>query len=290
MSLTVLNATEENMVKVGVDLTGVKQTLFITLLAKAAESQLPDSLLHDEFARRAANELDIDTTKIRLPHDGKIAIAVRAKILDDWTRQFLNRYSDATVLHLGCGLDSRFYRLGAPATVRWFNVDFPDVIQMREQLYPDRPGVQSISASITEPGWLQLIPVDRPIFVLSEGVFPYFHATEVQQLFDGITTSFPQGEIAFDSYPQLACWWLNRHRSIQSTGAKLKWWVNDPRQVEKWNPRLKLVEVWDRFPAEQLARFSMPNRLLMRLPVICRMMRLLRFQFSADSPYHVPGC
>ncbi len=274
---------------IGAELTGVKQTLFITLLAKAAESQLNDSLLQDEFASRAAKELDIDSTQIRLTHDGMIAIAVRAKILDDWARQFLSKFPDATVLHLGCGLDSRFYRLNVPASVQWFNVDFPDVIRLREQLYQDCPGMHSVSASITEAGWLQMIPVDRPVFVLSEGVFPYLLPSEVRHLLHEITTTFSQGEIAFDSYPRLACWWLNRHHSIRATGAKLKWAVNDPQQVEKWNSHLKLVEVSDGFPTDQLARFSVPNRLLMSLPVLRSMMRLLRFQFSADSSYHAPA-
>ena len=50
-------------------------------------------------------------------------MTLRAKQLDDWCTDFLQRHPDAVVLHLGCGLDGRVFRLDPPPSVLWFDVD-----------------------------------------------------------------------------------------------------------------------------------------------------------------------
>jgi len=42
------------------------------------------------------------------------------------------------MLHLGCGIDSRVYRFDPPVSVRWFDVDYPEVFELRKCLYPER--------------------------------------------------------------------------------------------------------------------------------------------------------
>ena len=111
-----------------VHLTGAKQTLLITLHAKAMESRSPDSLLKDRFADQALARLDYDFKPLDLGPDGAISMAMRAKAFDDWTRAFIEKHPDAVVLNLGCGLDSRVFRVDPPPEIPWFDVDFPDVI------------------------------------------------------------------------------------------------------------------------------------------------------------------
>src|SRR6266700_737498 len=69
---------------------------------------------------------------------GYTIIATRAATFDLLASRYLADHPDATVLHLGCGMDSRVYRLDPPATVDWFDVDYPDVIDLRRQLFPER--------------------------------------------------------------------------------------------------------------------------------------------------------
>jgi O-methyltransferase involved in polyketide biosynthesis len=75
-------------------------------------------------------------------------MALRAEQLDLWTADFLARHPDATVLQVGCGLDSRMLRVVPPADVRWFDVDVPE----------------------TDPGWLEEMPADRPVLMIAEGL------------------------------------------------------------------------------------------------------------------------
>eukprot|EP01034_Spumella_vulgaris_P014943 gene14943-19094_t len=95
----------------GIGLSGARETLLITLQAKAAESALPDSLLGDRFAADAMRRLGHAAPHLDVSHDMTIGIAMRAYLVDQWTQSFITRHPDATVLHLGCGLDSRVFRI-----------------------------------------------------------------------------------------------------------------------------------------------------------------------------------
>jgi O-methyltransferase involved in polyketide biosynthesis len=99
-------------------LTGEKETLLITLFAKAAESRLSDSLLSDTFAAEAVRRLDYDFARLKVTRDMMVGLAMRARMLDDWVRAFIAANPGASVLHLGCGLDIRVFRVDPPRGVR----------------------------------------------------------------------------------------------------------------------------------------------------------------------------
>src|ERR1700759_1151484 len=82
-----------------------------------------------------------------LPASNQYQVVLRAKQLDDWCADFLQRHRDAIVLHLGCGLDGRVFRLGAPNL--WFDVDQPGVIELRRRLYDDTEHYRMIGSSVT---------------------------------------------------------------------------------------------------------------------------------------------
>ena len=44
------------------------------------------------------------------------------------------------MVQLGCGMDSRVYRVDPPPSVRWFDLDYPEVVDLRRRIYPEREG------------------------------------------------------------------------------------------------------------------------------------------------------
>ncbi len=261
-------------------LSGVSATSLITLKARSDENQLPDSLLHDQFATSAVAKLSCDFSRIRLSHDGVVGLAIRASVLDEWVREFLKTHSDAVVVHLGCGLDSRFYRVTPPVSVRWFNIDLPNVMALRKHLYPTDGGDIPVEASVTSDGWLEKIPADAPTLIVAEGLFPYLSSKEVHHLIERLLNHFPSGELIFDIYSWLGLKMLNQHRSIRATGAHLRWSVNRPQELETIHNRLKLVEERTQHDPIQIARLSFPLRCFYRFAPMRRIGRLLRYRFG----------
>ncbi|PRH84494.1 methyltransferase [Labrys okinawensis] len=272
-----------------ISLSQEKETLLITLYAKGEESRLPDSLLQDRFAASAVDRIDYDFSRLGINRDMMIGLAMRAHILDNWARAFLAFHPEAIVLHLGCGLDSRVFRIDPPATVRWFDVDYPEVIELRRRLYPERAGYQLIGSSVTDPAWLEAIaPEGRPALILAEGMFPYLPADQAIPLLDRLASHFHNGEIAFDAYNSLGLRMIRKQPSVRATGAQLNWSLGDPHDIERQVPRLKLMQELLAYDSQgydpaQIARMSRSARLAVWLfkaiPALGRVGRLLRYRF-----------
>ena len=98
-----------------VHFTKEKETMLITLYARALQSRSERPILRDTWAEEAVQRIDYDFEKLKVGQHAAHLIACRATQLDLWTTHFLAAHPDATVLHLGCGLDSRVYRVAPPA-------------------------------------------------------------------------------------------------------------------------------------------------------------------------------
>jgi O-methyltransferase involved in polyketide biosynthesis len=266
-----------------VHLAKEKETLLITLFAKALESRSMGSILSDRFADDVVRRIDYDFAKLKVRGLSVVSLAMRARLLDAWTSEFLADHPEATVLDLGCGLDSRVFRVDPPAGVRWFDLDYPEVIELRRRLYPRRDGCRMIGSSVTDPRWLREIPADRPAMIVAEGLMPYLAADDVKRLLERLTGHLPSGELAFDGYTRLGVRLLGLHPSIRATGASLHWGIDDPRELEVWIPRLKLVTELTSYDPSHIARMPRVYRVLIRVwnhvSALRRIGRLLKYRF-----------
>nr|WP_279578865.1 class I SAM-dependent methyltransferase [Fodinicola feengrottensis] len=164
--------------------------MLATLYGRALDSRLPASILHDDEAARAVKRIDYDFRKTGIKRTSAVGVAVRAKTLDDWAAAFLARNQEATVLHLACGLDTRAQRLSPPASVAGVDVDFPEVIELRERLLPSPAGdYRMVRSSVTSDEWLQEIPADRPTVAVFEGLSMYLTKDDGKRLIQRITPS-----------------------------------------------------------------------------------------------------
>jgi O-methyltransferase involved in polyketide biosynthesis len=265
-----------------VHLAKEKETLLATLYGKALDYRSRDPILGDNFANDVVQKIDYDFNKFKLGSD-TMSIALRAKYLDLWTREFLAANPVSTVLHLGCGLDSRVFRIDPLATVRWYDVDYPEVIELRKRLYPERHDYYMIGSSVTAHHWLDEIPVDRPVLVVAEGLVMYLSEKEGVKLFRRITDHFTGGQFIFDAASRMGIRLSKLVSTIRVTGASMGWGIDDPRELEKFIPRLNLVTEFSFMDVPELKRLSRVERQLWHvmdsITFLKRMTRLLRYNF-----------
>jgi O-methyltransferase involved in polyketide biosynthesis len=240
----------------------VEWTNLVTLYLRAYESRSSQPVLGDTAAAEAVDRIDYDWARMRrsmLPWSNQYLVALRAKKLDDWAVDFLTRHSDSVVLHLGCGLDTRAFRIKPPRTVQWFDLDQPGVIQLRRKLYDESDTYRMIGSSVTDPGWLDQIPSGRPTLVVAEGLLMYITERQVWELLARLTDRFGSGETLFDTLPPSG----PRMSKIFTHGI-VKWGISDVRDIENWNVGLRFVE-----QASALADYESipyaPQRLMYRL-------------------------
>jgi O-methyltransferase involved in polyketide biosynthesis len=270
-----------------VRLTKEKETYLATLYGKALDAAAEHPILGDRFAADAVARIAYDFKALKLPRGGEITLPIRAWHFDQWTRAFLSAHPESTVLHLGCGLDTRVYRINPGPKVRWYDIDFPGVIALREQLYPEREGYRRIGASVTERSWLDAIPGDTPVLVIAEGLMMYVHEKDGMALLRRITERFPSGQLAFDGYSAGMLRLVSRLATVRGAKVELVWGVDDPRDLEKQVPRLRLAEdvsfltmpaLVDRMARNGLSRAM--HGMMGRLPFYRHLVRHLRYEFS----------
>ncbi len=243
----------------------VEWTNLVTLYLRAYESHSRRPILGDHAAAEAVDRISYDFKRIHrssLPASNQYLVVLRAKQLDDWCADFLQHHPDAVVLHLGCGLDGRAFRLAVPASALWFDLDRPGVIELRRRLYTDNLDTEHyrlIGSSVTDPGWLKPIPVGRPTLVVAEGLLMYLQESEVRQLLERLTDRFEHGELLFDTLWPLGPW-----LSKALTKGIVKWGIRNSRDIERWNRRLRFLEQTSALAGYEKIE-STPVRLLYKL-------------------------
>jgi O-methyltransferase involved in polyketide biosynthesis len=123
------------------NLSGVAETLLIPLYNRAMESQRPDAMMKDEKAVALVMQMSYDfdqVRKIRMTEGNKVTRIMLTREMDRYAQDFLGRHPEAVVVHIGCGLDSRFDRVDNDQ-VEWYDLDLPEVIELRRKLVGGAP-------------------------------------------------------------------------------------------------------------------------------------------------------
>ena len=97
--------------KIRIGFTGAPETMLATLHVRALDADADKPFLGDTFAKDLVSRIDYDWRKTGVTPRNASAGTVRSAYFDKWARQFLALHDRAVVLHLGCGLDDRVFRL-----------------------------------------------------------------------------------------------------------------------------------------------------------------------------------
>ncbi|WP_410658460.1 class I SAM-dependent methyltransferase [Amycolatopsis sp. lyj-112] len=265
--------------------TEEKATMLATLYGRALDARSERPILGDTAADEAVKQIDYDFASLGVDGQLGLTVALRAKPMDDWAASFLREHPDATVVQLGCGMDSRVYRLDPPPSVRWFDVDYPEVVDLRGRIYPARDGYRTIGSSVTDFAWIDDIPADKPGLVIAEGLTMYLRPSEGEELLRRLIAHFPQGgEMVFDTFSRLGIKLQKLNPVIRKAGATLYWGIDEISELERLG--LTLVSKLDSTDyatpeVKDLLSPSMRGQLWFAglFPAFRKMGRILRFRF-----------
>ncbi len=271
------------------ELTPIEQTAFLTEYARALDSQWSKPILGDTLAHEVVGKIDYDFAGLGVQTSVVCQTALRAKMLDDRVRAFVNQHPDAVVVDLGAGLDSGFYRVGPPATVDWYSVDLPGITALRDEVLPAAPQSHSVPVSLADEQWPDAIPADRPTMLIADGLFAFLTEPVIAGIFRRITDHFRSGELAFNDYGRIG--WVSRvaiklypQKMFKDVGSQFGYpGFKDAHHPETWNPRMKLVEEASLTDAPEVDLFPGWIRVATKLSGMSktgrRKARILRYAF-----------
>jgi len=254
-----------------IQFTKEKETMLMTLSGRAIQSQWKNPILRDPWAEEAMRHIDYDLSKQLTgmaswsvwKDIGPTIIATRAATFDQLTIHFLADHPDAVVLQVGCGMDSRAFRVNPPAGVEWFDVDYPDVIDLRRQLFPVQDNYHMIGAPLDDLRWLGEVPRERPGLMIAEGVLHYLSETDVKALLNAVVAHFPSGQLIFDICNTMIV--KQAGKNVGGTGATYRWGLDDPQDIRQLEPKLELIKEFKPSELVAFSRFPLWLRAMFRL-------------------------
>ena len=182
-------------------MNNVNKTLYIPLFSKAFVSK-KGLFLDDKYAEKIW-----DTEGFALKGRARSKwlsyyLGMRARVFDDWVRRTALDMTSATVIHIGCGLDSRALRLSEVDNL-WYDVDFPEVIAERKKYYENGDGYRMLEGDAREGEWLDAIS-EKDAIVVMEGVAMYLAPEELGALFERLAAKFNNIRLLMDAYSVMA--------------------------------------------------------------------------------------
>ena len=227
----------------------VQETLIIPLYAGKVCTELYPNLYRDETAVRLINEIDYDfsvaekNSRSLMQRFGALEIAMRQNALAWEVRDYLKDHPKAAVVNLGCGLDNTG-RSCDNGSCKIYNLDFPDVIAVRNELLPADEREENIPCDLNNTKWFEKIDASGGAIFFASGVFYYFLTEQVKALVQAMADAFHGGVLVFDAanraaVKMIAKTWL-KSAKIKDVCAYFA--VSDAKnELSLWDNRLQVT-------------------------------------------------
>ena len=227
----------------------VQETLVIPLYSRKLCTELYPNLFQDETAVRLIDQIDYDFSEVEknprslMQRFGSLEVAMRQNDLAFEVRDYLKSHPNAAVVNLGCGLDCTG-RSCDNGRCKIYNLDFPNVITVRNELLPAGDWEQNIPCDLNDTAWFSEVDTSGGAVFFASGVFYYFLTEQVKALVQGMAAAFPGGVLVFDAanrtaVKMIAKTWL-KSAKIRDVGAYFA--VSDaPKEIGAWDSRLQVT-------------------------------------------------
>ena len=230
----------ETIKKEDLDLSNVSRTMFLTMLARARETEREGGIVNDPMAVQMAKKIDGVFPVQKGDWKTETGVIVRTSVIDDYVMEFIEKHPDAVCINFGCGLDTRFHRVNN-GKIKWYDIDLPAAIAVRKKLIGEVKNVTMLGYDLFAGEWMQHIETeDRPVLVIVEGLLMYFKEAEVKKALDLIYDKFQKAHLVIEVLSDRVVG--KENASIKETGSKFKWGVSSGKDVEKLNSHYHFIK------------------------------------------------
>ncbi|MDR3610873.1 MAG: class I SAM-dependent methyltransferase [Ignavibacteriaceae bacterium] len=266
-----------------IKLGSVQKTLLLPLWGRAIETQKPKPLLIDNKAVSIIKSIPYDFTVIskninKFVQFGWIA---RSLYFDKKINAFIDLYPEATIVNIGCGLDTTFDRVDN-GKIQWIDLDLPDTIELRSNYISESDRRQFIPKSVLDTSWYKRIEKKNNVMLLIAGVLHYFDESDVKRLFNDFHTFLPGVEVIFDYASKLGMKISNK-RVLKKGGmdksAFIRWGIDNVLEIEKWNSSIKVLSDMPMYQ-EHKKNYSIMERVGMNIADALKMMSLAHIRIN----------
>ncbi len=222
----------------------VEETLLLPLWGRAFETQKKNPRIIDNKAVEIMGKLDYDFSDIAktqsLSQHGWVG---RSMHTDKFLHEFINKYPEATIVNIGCGMDTTFSRVDN-GKIMFYELDLPDVMELRKHFFTDSERHISIASSCLDVEYFKQIEVKNRLLFLAGGVFMFLAENQVKTFFKQIADFFPECELYFDALTTKG-FNIAKKQVLKKGGMGMAldegWSIANAKELESWDNRFELI-------------------------------------------------
>ncbi|WP_252214294.1 class I SAM-dependent methyltransferase [Clostridium sp. CMCC3677] len=263
-------------------LAGVPETMLIPIWARAQETKREDSIIKDFKALDIVERIDYDFSvfgEYDKFYKTQVGIAARTKILDDLTKEYIEKNSNGTIINIGAGLDTRPIRIDIK-NIHWYDIDLTEGINIRRKFIKETDKLKFIEKSVFDYEWIDLIDKKDNVLIIAEGIFMYFDMKQLKNLFKKLADNFTNSNIIFEAMDPMAVGKAKHHDSVNKLKTKSEFYsgFKSGKEIECFDDRLNFIKEWYHFDIGNKRWKNM--RLLWCIPRFKRMMKIIKIKVN----------
>jgi O-methyltransferase involved in polyketide biosynthesis len=244
------------------NISEVSRTAALALTCRVVESEKKNPILNDPMAALCFERLismSSEDEKNRImkwrkmyagiqARDAK-ARALTARSFDSIANQYISTNPGCTVINLGCGFDTRFWRIDNNKC-NYIELDLPEMIELKREILKDHLDYDLVSCSVLEPSWIDKVTLNgnSHFLLLAEALFYYLPKQEVTRLFQVIARRFNQSQLVLDMAPEKytkGLWkkLIHLEARVWDIDVAFAFGINNPCAIESYGNGFKVIGV-----------------------------------------------
>lgn len=222
------------------ELSNESKTLFIPLYGKALMSK-NNLFLNDPKAEEIIDTVDYNFNSLKQSKWLSMYMSLRALIIDELCNKYIENHKNATIIHLGCGLDSRVLRVNQ-GFYKWYDIDYLSVIELRKKYYKQNIKYKMIASSVLDYKWINEIEKNKNVLIILEGLTMYLSVNEIKELINEIHAQLGSVNLLFDAYSLKAVKASKIKNPVNQMNAKIKYGMDTFEDFLKLNKNLEFID------------------------------------------------
>lgn len=225
----------------------VQETLLIPLYGRKICSERFPDLFRDPFAAELCAKLDYDFSEFEKRKNSifyefvALEVAMRQLGMIWEIEDYLKRFPNASAVSLGCGLD-RSAKIADNGRCKMINLDFPDIISVRDKLIPSGDREQNLACDLNDHRWMEQIDGRDGAIFFAAGVFHYFKKEDVKALVCELAERFPKARLVFDSVGKTGLKMMisKTLEPMGFDGIEAFFYVENPKRELRWSKQIQV--------------------------------------------------
>lgn len=263
------------------NLTSVEETLFVPMRGRVYASKNFPEILNDKKALEIAEKLPKSYLNMEKESQYTLmASSVRSMNMDKYIQNFLNINPNGTIINVGCGMETTFYRNDNGKAI-WYEIDLEEVTTLRQKVFKSNDRDIVLTYSMFDYSWMKEVKKsNEPYLIVASGLFYYFEEKAVIEFLRKVK-ELGNVEVIFDTVSKFGMKQTRKYmKQLGKDDALMYFYVEDINDLlKKLGNEVQLLDNHDYYEwVTDKSKFNFITRISMKISDKFHMVKMIHLK------------